>query len=263
MMTTAGSLALQGSIAERDAFVVGAVARRRRGDPRQDQSQRVGELPLDQIDERLERTRRAGEESLRARPQSVRIELGHRRRDRGESRGGRRRDGNRRIHRLPVRRQRLVGIKPTVGLVSRAGIIPISRTQDTAGPMARTVADAAILLGAMTGVDWRDRATAAAVGRAGDDYTAALEADGLQGGANRRRPEEVLRLQPRRRRADRWRDRGDEEAGRGDRRSGGHSDRRAARRRASSRCCCTSSRRISTPTWPDETRRRRSTRCRS
>ena len=47
----------------------------------------------------------------------------------------------------------LVGIKPTVGLVSRSGIIPISHTQDTAGPMARTVADAALLLGAMTGVD--------------------------------------------------------------------------------------------------------------
>ncbi len=53
----------------------------------------------------------------------------------------------------------LVGVKPTVGLVSRAGIIPIAHSQDTAGPMARTVADAAVLLGAMTGVDARDAAT--------------------------------------------------------------------------------------------------------
>jgi amidase len=75
----------------------------------------------------------------------------------------------------------LVGIKPTVGLISRAGIIPVSRTQDTAGPMARTVADAAILLGVMSGVDWRDRTTAAAARRAAGDYTAALEAGGLRG----------------------------------------------------------------------------------
>ena len=57
--------------------------------------------------------------------------------------------------------QSLVGIKPTVGLVSRAGIIPISHSQDTAGPMARTVTDAAILLGALAGVDSRDAATSA------------------------------------------------------------------------------------------------------
>jgi amidase len=75
----------------------------------------------------------------------------------------------------------LVGIKPTVGLISRAGIIPLSRTQDTAGPMARTVADAAILLGAMTGVDPRDPATTPAVGHAKVDYTDALKADGLKG----------------------------------------------------------------------------------
>lgn len=75
----------------------------------------------------------------------------------------------------------LVGLKPTVGLVSRSGIIPISRTQDTAGPMARTVTDAAILLGAMTGLDPHDEATAAAAGRAADDYRSALRADGLKG----------------------------------------------------------------------------------
>jgi amidase len=75
----------------------------------------------------------------------------------------------------------LVGIKPTVGLVSRSGIIPISHTQDTAGPMARTVSDAAALLGALTGVDPRDKATAASAGKALTDYTKSLRADALKG----------------------------------------------------------------------------------
>jgi amidase len=75
----------------------------------------------------------------------------------------------------------LVGIKPTVGLVSRSGIIPISQSQDTAGPMARTVADAAALLTAMTGVDARDSATASAPASARIDYMAALKANALQG----------------------------------------------------------------------------------
>lgn len=75
----------------------------------------------------------------------------------------------------------LVGIKPTVGLVSRTGIIPISHTQDTAGPMTRTVTDAAILLGAMAGVDPLDKATAPSAGKAPEDYRASLKADGLKG----------------------------------------------------------------------------------
>jgi len=75
----------------------------------------------------------------------------------------------------------LVGIKPTVGLVSRAGIIPIAHSQDTAGPMARTVRDAAILLGALTGVDPRDSATRAGAGHSQTDYRAALDKDGLRG----------------------------------------------------------------------------------
>jgi amidase len=101
----------------------------------------------------------------------------------------------------------IVGIKPTLGLVSRAGIVPIAHSQDTAGPMARTVADAAILLSALTGVDPRDPATAEQRGNAGQprvagadtlarppgrlelsegkpralsDYTHALDANGLQ-----------------------------------------------------------------------------------
>jgi amidase len=75
----------------------------------------------------------------------------------------------------------LVGIKPTVGLWSRAGLIPISYSQDTAGPMTRTVTDAAILLGVLTGSDPRDLATEAAVGHALADYTAALDRNALRG----------------------------------------------------------------------------------
>ncbi|HET7217829.1 MAG TPA: amidase family protein, partial [Vicinamibacterales bacterium] len=74
----------------------------------------------------------------------------------------------------------LVGIKPTVGLVSRSGIIPISASQDTAGPMTRTVEDAALLLAAMAGVDPRDPATKRAAGKA-TTYTAALDAGALKG----------------------------------------------------------------------------------
>ncbi len=75
----------------------------------------------------------------------------------------------------------LVGIKPTVGLVSRAGIIPIAHSQDTAGPMARSVGDGAILLGAMTGVDPRDPATTESRNYLHSDYTAFLDANGLRG----------------------------------------------------------------------------------
>jgi len=75
----------------------------------------------------------------------------------------------------------LVGIKPTLGLVSRAGIIPIAHSQDTAGPMARTVRDAAILLGALAGVDPRDPATAASAAKAVPDYTRFLDPNGLKG----------------------------------------------------------------------------------
>jgi amidase len=79
----------------------------------------------------------------------------------------------------PSNQNSVVGIKPTVGLVSRAGVIPISSTQDTPGPMVRTVRDAAILLNAIAGKDRRDPATKDA--RIADDYTAFLDADGLKG----------------------------------------------------------------------------------
>jgi amidase len=75
----------------------------------------------------------------------------------------------------------LVGIKPTVGLVSRAGIIPISHSQDGAGPMARTVADAATVLGALSGPDPHDVATHAAATNALTDYTKFLDVEGLRG----------------------------------------------------------------------------------
>jgi amidase len=75
----------------------------------------------------------------------------------------------------------LAGIKPTVGLISRGGIIPISHSQDTAGPMCRTVRDAAILLGALTGVDPRDSATADSQGKSQTDYTQFCDPNGLKG----------------------------------------------------------------------------------
>ncbi|HKW16941.1 MAG TPA: amidase [Terriglobales bacterium] len=75
----------------------------------------------------------------------------------------------------------IVGIKPTLGLVSRAGIIPIAHSQDTAGPMARTVRDAAILLGALAGSDSRDPATQDADAKKQNDYTQFLDANGLRG----------------------------------------------------------------------------------
>jgi amidase len=81
----------------------------------------------------------------------------------------------------PSNANSLVGIKPTLGLVSRAGIVPIAHSQDTAGPMCRTVTDAAILLGTMSGVDARDDATNASAGKSMTDYTRFLVADGLKG----------------------------------------------------------------------------------
>ena len=75
----------------------------------------------------------------------------------------------------------VVGLKPTVGLVSRRGIIPISKTQDTAGPMTRTVREAAIVLGAMTGVDDQDEATQHRPGSPPADYTQFLDANSLEG----------------------------------------------------------------------------------
>ena len=75
----------------------------------------------------------------------------------------------------------LVGIKPTVGLLGRSGIIPIAHSQDTAGPMTRSVADAAIILGALTGIDPRDSTTKSSQGKSFTDYTQFLDKNGLKG----------------------------------------------------------------------------------
>lgn len=81
----------------------------------------------------------------------------------------------------PASANSLVGIKPTVGLVSRSGLIPVTYAFDTAGPLTRTVADAAILLGVLTGIDPRDPVTATSKGRAVTDYTIALDKGALKG----------------------------------------------------------------------------------
>jgi amidase len=75
----------------------------------------------------------------------------------------------------------LAGMKPTLGLVSRSGIVPISHSQDTSGPMARTVRDVAILLAAMAGADEEDKATLASAGKTQSDYTKLLDPNGLKG----------------------------------------------------------------------------------
>ena len=171
MVNSAGSLALADHRPRQDAFIVAPSARRRRRDPRQDQSQRVGQLPLHAIVVRLELARRPDEESLCARSQPVRIELGDGRRDCRQSRGDRHRHGDRWQHHLPG-----VGERPRRSQADgrarepRTGIIPISVSQDTAGPMARTVADVALLLTAMAGVDAADPAGPAAEGQIADDY---------------------------------------------------------------------------------------------
>jgi amidase len=81
----------------------------------------------------------------------------------------------------PSNNNGIVGIKPTVGLISRSGIVPISFTQDTPGPMGRTVEDAAIALGALTGTDPEDSKTVASQGKSHTDYTVYLKIDGLKG----------------------------------------------------------------------------------
>ena len=180
MSTTAGSLALEGSIAARDAFVVtrlrdaGAVilgktnlsewANFRSSKSTSGWSGRGGQVKSPYVLDRNPCGSSSGSGTAAAANLAT-IAVGT------ET------DGS---IVCPSGAAALVGIKPTVGLVSRSGIIPISHTQDTAGPMTRTVADAAVLLGAMAGVDPRDRATAASAGKA-VDYRTALKADGLKG----------------------------------------------------------------------------------
>jgi amidase len=181
MTTTAGSLALEGSVAQRDAFIVqrlrdaGAVI--------------LGKTNLSEwANFRSTRSTSgwSGRGGLTRNPYAL---------DRnpcGSSSGsgvavsanlcsaaiGTETDGS---IVCPATANGIVGIKPTLGLVSRSGIIPIAHSQDTAGPMARTVADAAILLGVIAGVDPRDAVTQESSGKSSADYTRFLDPNGLRG----------------------------------------------------------------------------------
>jgi amidase len=180
MMTTAGSLALEGSIAARDAFVVERL--RKAG---------VVILGKTNLSEWANFRSTKSTSGWSGRGGQVKNPYVLDRNPCGSSSGtgaaiaanlaaigvGSETDGS---IVCPSSVSGLVGIKPTVGLVSRSGIIPISHSQDTAGPMTRTVADAAALLTAMTGVDSRDAATKRSTGKA-IDYATALNADALKG----------------------------------------------------------------------------------
>jgi amidase len=181
MMTTAGSVALAGNIAKEDAFIIhqlrnaGAVllgktnlsewANFRSSRSASGWSSRGGQTKCPYILDRNPSGSSAGSGSATASSLCV-VSVGT------ET------DGS---IVSPASVNGLVGIKPTVGLWSRSGIIPISATQDTAGPMARTVTDAAILLGAGTGEDPKDPVTGESRGKAKKDYTSFLTREGLKG----------------------------------------------------------------------------------
>ena len=181
MMTTAGALAMKGNIAKKDAFIIaqlrkaGAVllgktnlsewANFRSSRSTSGWSSRGGQTKCPYITDRNPSGSSAGSGSaVAANLCTIAI--------------GTETDGS---IVSPAAVNGLVGIKPTVGLWSRSGIIPISATQDTAGPMARTVRDAAILLGALTGVDSEDALTAESTGKNYTDYTRFLDAAALKG----------------------------------------------------------------------------------
>ena len=181
MQTTAGSLALEGSIAPRDAFLV----RRLRA---------AGAVILGKtnLSEWANFRGRHSISGWSSRGGLTRNPYALNRSTSGSSSGsaaavsanicaaalGTETDGS---ITSPAQTNGIVGIKPTLGLVSRSGIIPIAHSQDTAGPMARTVADAAALLGALTGIDERDPATRSSRMHRHRDYTAFLDAGGLRG----------------------------------------------------------------------------------
>ncbi len=181
MQTTAGSLALEGSIAPRDAFIVsrlreaGAVllgktnlsewANFRSSSSSSGWSGRGGQTRNPYVLDRSPCGSSAGSGAAgSANLAAITI--------------GTETDGS---IVCPSSSNGLVGIKPTVGLWSRSGIIPISSTQDTAGPMCRTVTDAATLLGPLTGADPRDAATRGSSGHALADYRRFLDAGSLKG----------------------------------------------------------------------------------
>lgn len=181
MMTTAGSLALQGSIAPRDAFVVerlraaGAVllgktnlsewANFRSSRSTSGWSGRGGQTKNPYVLDRNPSGSSSGSAVAAAANLCA-------------AAVGTETDGS---IVSPSSFCGIVGIKPTLGLLSRSGIIPIAASQDTAGPMARTVTDAAILLGALAGYDSRDPITSESRGHAVSDYTQFLDRNGLRG----------------------------------------------------------------------------------
>ena len=180
MQTTAGSLALAGSIASRDAFLV-------------EQLRKAGAVILGKTNLSEWANFRSSRSSSgwSSRGRQTRNPYALDRNPCGSSSGsgaavaaslcaaaiGTETDGS---IVCPSNANSLVGLKPTLGLVSRSGIIPIAHSQDTAGPMARSVADAAVLLGALAGVDPRDPATSTSRG-AQSDYTTFLDPGGLRG----------------------------------------------------------------------------------
>ncbi len=181
MQTTAGALAMEGHIAQKDAFIVGKL--------REAGAVLLGKTNLSEWANFRSTSSCSGWSSRGGQTKNPYI-LDHN--PCGSSAGsgvavaanlcavaiGTETDGS---ITCPASINNLVGIKPTVGLLSRSGIIPISATQDTAGPLARTVTDAAILLGALTGVDADDAITSDSNGKAQPDYTKFLLADGLKG----------------------------------------------------------------------------------
>lgn len=181
MMTTAGSLALEGHIAAKDAFIVGQLraagavllgktnlsewANFRSSRSTSGWSSRGGQTKNPYLLARNPSGSSAGSGSAVSANLCV-VAIGT------ETNGS---------VVSPSSINGIVGIKPTVGLLSRSGIIPISKTQDTAGPMARTVKDAAILLGALAGIDPDDTVTQESQGKAKQDYTSFLDPNGLKG----------------------------------------------------------------------------------
>src|SRR5689334_6039595 len=181
MQTTAGSLALEGHIAEKDAFVVR-------------QLRKAGALILGKTN-LSEWANFRGKRSISgwsSRGGLTRNPYALDRSACGSSSGsgaavaanlctaavGTETDGS---IICPSQTNGIVGIKPTLGLLSRSGIIPIAHSQDTPGPMARTVADAAVLLGALTGIDQSDIATKTSAKRGFKDYSKFLDKNGLKG----------------------------------------------------------------------------------
>ena len=181
MMTTAGSLALAGSIAPRDAFVTGRL-----------RASGVVILGKTNLSEWANFRSSHSTSGWSGRGGQTRNPYALDRNPCGSSSGsgaaaaanlcalavGTETDGS---VTCPSSINGLAGIKPTVGLVSRSGIIPISHTQDTAGPMARTVTDMAILLSVMAGIDPGDPVTKERAGKAQPDYTKILDPNGLRG----------------------------------------------------------------------------------